>query len=454
MNLDADVLVIGSGMAGLVAGTVSASAGLKTIVVTRGQGATADSSGALDILGYLPEAGSAVGSPLEGLYAISALHPLHPYSLLGFEAEEGSVNGDRVVEQVRAATEWFLEQMRASSIPYIGTLDELLWPLTMLGTTKPTALLQKTMDPRSLDEESDSTVLFAGVRGFPDFHSSLAAKAFLEARQSEGTGPRRVSNCTIDLVPFGVSHNLSAIEIARHLDRPEGVDALVQQLRSSIEMSGATHVVIPPILGLREPVARKDFLEEQLGATIIELLGFPPSVPGVRLQLALEDILRMSGGTLLRGHEVASARISDGRVLRVTANAPARSIEIEASAFVLTTGKFIGGGISGITDGLHETVFGLPVFDSHRESTEGLRPQRLTDLVSITSSGHRLFGCGVGCDETLRPITSDGDRYASNLFCAGAVMAGHNWPQEKSGLGVALSTGYVAGQAAIGKVRS
>ncbi|MCF2136181.1 MAG: anaerobic glycerol-3-phosphate dehydrogenase subunit B [Candidatus Thorarchaeota archaeon] len=452
MDLSADVLIIGSGMAGLVAGSVTAEAGLKTIIVTRGHGATADSSGAIDIVGYLPQAGTAVSSPLEGLYGISALYPLHPYSLLGVKNGEPVINEERVVERVRASVDWFLQKMSRSSIPYIGNLKETLWPLTMLGTTKPTALLQESMDPRGITREPDNVLLFVGIRGFPDFHSALAAKAYLEERQTEGTGPRRVANCTVDLGHLGGPQNLSAIEVARFLDSYQGIDRLMTQLSPHIEMSGATHLAIPPVLGLDQPLETKALLEKELRADIIELLGFPPSVPGTRLQNALERIFVEQGGTLLKGHQVVSATNTNSSVQEVIARAPKRSIKIKAQAFILSSGKFIGGGIAGSERGLHETIFDLPVFDARRIPTEDVRPQRLTRLMSITEQGHPLFGCGVGSDETLRPITISGERYASNLFCAGAVLAGHNWPVEKSGLGVALATGYAAGTSVIEEV--
>ncbi len=54
MDLEADILVVGGGLAGIVAGTVAAENGVSTIVARKGLGATEYSSGAIDILGYLP----------------------------------------------------------------------------------------------------------------------------------------------------------------------------------------------------------------------------------------------------------------------------------------------------------------------------------------------------------------------------------------------------------------
>ena len=50
---DYDVLVIGGGMAGLVAGISAAESGASVLVVRKGEGATTMSSGAIDIAGYM-----------------------------------------------------------------------------------------------------------------------------------------------------------------------------------------------------------------------------------------------------------------------------------------------------------------------------------------------------------------------------------------------------------------
>jgi len=80
MDLEADLVVIGGGMAGLIAGTIAAETGVNTILLRKGQSATAYSSGAIDVIGYLPEASDPFASPEEGLFALSRLYPLHPYS--------------------------------------------------------------------------------------------------------------------------------------------------------------------------------------------------------------------------------------------------------------------------------------------------------------------------------------------------------------------------------------
>ncbi|MFW9816737.1 MAG: anaerobic glycerol-3-phosphate dehydrogenase subunit B, partial [Candidatus Thorarchaeota archaeon] len=47
-------------------------------------------------------------------------------------------------------------------------------------------------------------------------------------------------------------------------------------------------------------------------------------------------------------------------------------------------------------------------------------------------------------DPHFRPIQDEGVEWARNLFAAGSVLAGYNYAVEKSGLGVALTSGFSA----------
>ncbi len=449
MDLETDLLVIGGGMAGLVAGTVAAESGFKTIVLRKGQSATAYSSGAVDVIGYLPEASTAFTNPKEGLAAIAGLYPLHPYSVIGYREEvppEDVV--DTIVKRTRYSIEWLKAHLDDTVAPLIGDFSSNINPITFLGTTKPTCLVQKTMDSGDI-EEHDNTLLFVGITGHPDFNATTAAKTYLEDRVAMGTPPRKVVHCKIQLTPFGNTHNLSAIELARHLDHEEGLNELVEQLEDQVEKVGATHVAIPPILGLRNALKNQTTLKQALGAHVFELLGFPPSVPGLRLQLALERIYREAGGRLLVGHEAVSYRMGKDEVECVTAKAPRRSLDVNAKAFILATGKFIGGGLVGDENGIRETTFDLMTVTGSYYSAENLQPSNATNRISITPEGQPVYSAGLTVDPNFRPINEEGVEWARNLYAAGSVLAGYNYSVEKSGLGVALTTGFSAAQSTI-----
>jgi glycerol-3-phosphate dehydrogenase subunit B len=119
----------------------------------------------------------------------------------------------------------------------------------------------------------------------------------------------------------------------------------------------------------------------------------------------------------------------------------------------LATGKFIGGGITGTENGIRESVFDLmTVSESFRIATS-TTPQKLTNTIALSHMGHPLFGSGLSVDPQFRPITGAEVHAAENLYAAGSVLAGYNYPAEKSGLGVAIVTGYMASRNAVDYVK-
>jgi glycerol-3-phosphate dehydrogenase subunit B len=445
MNLETDLLIIGGGMAGLVAGIVAAEAGLNTILLQKGQSATAFSSGAIDVIGYLPAASEPFSTPEEGLTAIAGLYPLHPYGIVGYgdDVKPEDVVGS-IVRSVQDALEWLKHHLEETMSPVMGTFDSNMYPITILGTTKPTCLVQKTMNSDDLQERDDSVLLFAGITGYPDFNPSTAAKTYLEDRIAMGQPPHKVGHCMLQISPFGKSFNVSSIEIARHLDHEGSVDALARQLKKQVKQIGPTHVAVPPILGIRNALENKSTLEKLLGVKVFELLSFPPSVPGFRLQKALETVYTKSGGKLLVGHEAISSVKAKRRVKSVIARSPRRQITIDAKAFLIATGKYIGGGIAGDERGLRETVFNIMTVTGDYHAASEIIPSRYTHRLSINPTGQPIQSCGLSVDPQFRPVDEDGIEWADNLFAAGAVLAGYNYSVEKSGLGVALTSGYSA----------
>ena len=248
----------------------------------------------------------------------------------------------------------------------------------------------------------------------------------------------------LQVMPFGKSYNLSSIELARHLDHEGSIESIAEQLKEHIQQVGATHVAFPPILGIQNALMNKTKLEEMTGTTVFELLGFPPSIPGQRLQKSLETIFVKSGGKLLLGHEVISYE-RDGQVLKsITAKTPRRHVMIDAKAFLLATGKYIGGGIAGDENGLKETVFDLMPVTGDYHSAADIIPSRSTSTLSISPMGQPIQSCGLSVDPEFRPVIEEGTEWAVNLFAAGAVLAGYNYSIEKSGLGVAATSGFNA----------
>jgi glycerol-3-phosphate dehydrogenase subunit B len=448
LDIDTDVLVIGGGMAGLVAGIRSQESGAKTALIRKGQSATSYSSGAIDVSGYLPGGSQQLLSAREGIRAITSLYPLHPYSILGFGSADNNDIPGLAIERVNQAVEWLMKHLKSTPAQLYGGIDSNLEGLTLAGTKKPTAMLQQTMWPGEFAVDEEGVILFLGIKGVLELNAKIASKTFLENQARIAEPPHKAANAYLDITPFGHEYNLSTTNIARFLDREENITAFVEQVKKKAEQVGATYVALPPILGLEENRRNQDALQEATNARVFELLSFPPSVPGYRLQKSLERVFVEKGGHLLIGHEAEPCTIKESRITEVSAKSPRRRTNIKTKSVILASGKYIGGGLVAGVEGLKEAVFGLmTVTDGFRES--GMtRPQRLTNVVSLSPESHSLFGCGLSVDQFLRPINPDGLVAAENLFAAGSILAGYNYAMEKNGLGVALATGYHAGETA------
>ncbi len=451
MDLEPDVLVIGGGMAGLVAGTVAAQDGLDVLLIRRGQGSTAMSSGAIDICGYMRGATVHFESPIEAIQTITRVHPLHPYSIIAYD--EGGIVPEKSIKYIKDATNWLKKQLARSIAAIEGDLSRNLMQLTQIGTTKPTCFVQGSMVHPGL-YDNDSRPLFVGIRGHSDFNAAITANTFLQYRMDIDMAPRIVLNEMIDLSPHGRHHNIASIEIARFLDTEEGLEKITSILKNEVKRTGATHVVLPAVLGIERAIDNAKHLSKETQATVFETLAFPPSVPGLRLQMALDRIFQASGGTLILGHKAVSGVFKGETLVEVKASGPKRKISIRPKAAVLATGKFISEGLLGSQKGVREPLFGLVTVTGEFYDASEEYPRRHTRPIPFTNRGHDIFQFGVPVDENLRPVDYNGRAKAENLFAAGAIIAGYDFSSEKSGLGVALTTGYVAGEKVIRNIRS
>ena len=390
-----EVLVIGGGMAGTAAALAARSAGASVLLVSRGPGATALSSGAADVA-------AAGDAPLLEAARTVARRPGHPYALLA---------------DLDGALREGLLLLRA--LGYAGPGERNLWLLSPLGCPKPAALAQPFIaagDLRALSRDARPAVV------------ALAGAQAIEARLQQA-GLRR-------LFPQAPERPLAADFYTQRTDALRGVpemaadldarrERLADALRRAVRNSGATHLLLPT-MGLEpEPI--------DAGVPVFELLGAPPSVPGLRLQRQLVKALQATGVELRLG-EITPADVP------------------EAGAMVLATGRFIGGGIrSGAT--LTETVFALPAYAGERRSLPALPGE---ELFAVKAAGrHAGFAAGLRIGPDLRALDAHGRPAffkAAPLFAAGAVVGGYDQSRDEGGLGAAAILGAAAGHNAAAAV--
>ncbi|MGH9247626.1 MAG: glycerol-3-phosphate dehydrogenase subunit GlpB [Acidimicrobiales bacterium] len=407
----ADVVVVGAGMAGLVAAVRLAEAGRRVVVVAKGAGSTRLAPGTIDILGYAPDL---VEHPAPALASFVATHPEHPYARVGGEA-------------VAAAVEWLRE--RVTVCHYVGSLDDNMLLPTAIGAAKPSAVVPETMAGGDL--RNGGRLLLCGLSGFKDFFPALAADTLAASAVA------KVVARPIELSPpTGGEADVGSLAFARRFEDEGFRRAVVHEVLAALE--GEDAVGFPAVLG-RSDVGRVwSDLQHAIGRPVFEIPTLPPSVPGIRLLTSLQTRLREEGGRLIMGSDVIGARQAASRVEAVRVRSAARDLEFEAGSFVLASGGFLTGGLHVDSDGrVEEVVFGLPV-TGVPEAGEYFSLEYLAD--------HPLAPAGVAVDRVLRPVDPAGDVAYENLYAAGAVLAGAEPWRELSGEGIALATGYtVAG---------
>ncbi|HYZ88012.1 MAG TPA: FAD-dependent oxidoreductase [Myxococcales bacterium] len=414
MALTADVVVIGGGLAGSCAALEAREQGAEVLLVARAPGASAVSSGAIDFAA--DEEDASIGEAARKLARV----PGHPYGLLG----DGLVPAlDDAIELLRR----HLAPLGVSGARMAA--DRNLWLLSPLGFAKPAALAQSAIaagDLRNLAprEARAGIVAFAGTQAV---EARLVASGLTRLL---GSGSEAVVVAP-DLFHTRGDALRTLPEIARDLDQPGRRAALADSLGRAAAQASVTHLFVPT-LGIEDPAAMRAELERIVQKPVFELLGAPPSVPGLRLQTALERALTKAGVRTIRGIAERGA----GDEVQIV-----RGVEcerVQAGAVVLASGRFLGGGLRCEPDGrLRETVFDLPAIAAGRTALTALPNEHL--FAERAAGPHPGLTAGVAADGELR---------AGRVFACGAVLAGFDPARGQGGLGVCAVTGLVAGRRA------
>ena len=419
----ADVLVIGGGMAGAMAALAARAAGARVVLARRSPGATALSSGAIsvapDLGGFPGEPLASRRGPLEAARRLAATWPDHPYAVVG-------------VQRLGEAVSFAAAELGSVLAP---PTERRRFLATLYGSAVGAGLCQRSMSAGDL-LAIEGTLVVVGFRGHAGFDARLVADGLARYRSRGGPEVRAVE---IDL-PAIAAGAARPHEIARALDARGGAEALGEALRAALP-EGAGVALLPPVLGLDVAARAPERAAAQAGLPVAETLSDVPSVPGLRLQRAIDARLAEAGVQVVLGELAALPTPGDAVVLGGT--------QVRAKAWVLATGRFVGGGIvrRGV---LAEPVFRLPV--QAAEGREAGVRLAVRPAASLTVRDRRrpqpLLSAGLHVDRALRPLDDWGRPVHPRLFAAGAVIGGHEQATDGTGLGVAILTGFLAGRAA------
>ncbi len=401
------VVVIGGGLAGLMAAARLVDRGAEVTLVTFGIGGLQLSHGGFDVLGYTPER---VDRPFDALDDFIAAHPDHPYARLGTQG---------VREGLDFASAFFGDLFVDNS--------ERNWLLpTAVGALRPTYLASPTMvaaDPRA----DHDPVVVVGLRQLKDFQADLIAgnlvKQQIPARAIVLDFPARIREA-----------DASGLTYARAMDRADYRADFADALRK--QLSKGEKALIPAIVGHRTATAFTD-LRDSLGSPLAEIPLPPPSVPGMRLNDYASRHLQDLRVRWILGSRVIAIHGHDRRASSVDVATSGHIIELTADAFVYAPGGFESGAISLDSYGkVLETHLGLPV-----QVPEGqlIGPDRTAE--------QPLFRSGLATDDHMRVLDQQNRPVFENLFAAGGVLAGAMRWSEKSGEGIAAASAVRAADA-------
>ncbi len=293
-----DTVIIGGGLAGLVAGISLQRKGQSTAIVSTGQNALHFFSGSFESMQEAPP-------------------------------EMLSVFGDAGIRL------HYQEGVR----------------LMPLGSFRPSCLSLEDISLFSSPQFARK-VLVVNFMGYHDFFSSFLA----EGLEKQGM------QCRIRLLNLPELEKLEqspsemrSVQIARTMDRIW--EKVVQEVR--VLLKDEDTVVLPQVFGLQD-TSVPGRIKQGIPAQVVFCGTQPPSVPGIRTQMLLKRRYEVLGGTYLMGDEAVEAHVHEARVHSIrTRNLD--SHYLEAGHFILATGGLFSKGLRSNPFSIFEPVFGLDV---------------------------------------------------------------------------------------------
>ena len=223
--------------------------------------------------------------------------------------------------------------------------------LMPMGTFAESAL---SLDDISLfpEKKIGSKALIASFSGYHDFFSFFLA----EGLEKQGM------QCRIHMLDLQqIAHleqtpaEMRTVQIARTMDRIW--ETVVREIR--ILLRDEDTVILPQVFGLQD-AAVPGRIRQGIPAQVVFAGTLPPSVPGIRTQMLLKRRYELLGGTFLAGDQVTGAHVHEGKVHSVVTHNLGNHF-LEAANFVLATGAFFSKGLVSNPFEIYEPIFGLDV---------------------------------------------------------------------------------------------
>jgi anaerobic glycerol-3-phosphate dehydrogenase len=273
--------------------------------------------------------------------------------------------------------------------------------------------------------------MVCGIAGLAGFQAKTLAMMWGEVSGA-------LLNAAEIVLPHTPPSGWSTAALATRLE--QSCAALAHELTRALRATRASSIILPAVLGVTRSDVIRRTLESEVGCAIAEALGHTPSIPGWRLQKALDRMIGQANVRVLNGRVMD--RSSHGTKLTgLTVQSNGSPQHVEGNAYVLATGKFVGGGITA-SEVLRDSALDCPIWIDHL----GERFERVEPL-TLTNADRReeqpLLSAGIQTDAENRPLDAHATLIFENVWVAGAVRAGVD-----GGLGRAATEGWAAGERA------
>ncbi len=411
-DIHCDLLVIGAGLAGMVATARAASLGLSTVQAGSSSGFYL-TSGLLDFLGVYPvDTANVLNTPYDGLDKLKKDIPHHPYAKIAV---------DSVVESFD-----FVDQVLASAgLEYQGSENINLRILTAAGTFKPSFFVPKTMIKGCSVFKKEKRLLLVDFNGLKGYSAKQIASVLKKQNMD-------VSTLTIDVPQLSGDFNVT--RLARLFEDPLFIETIAEQMKPFAKDKDL--IGLPSVCGIFNSADIMETLEKLIGADCFEIPGLPPSIPGLRLKNAFEKALSWNNVTVLNNSTIEFCEFKNKEIILDAVYENTRT-RIKAKGVILATGRFPGGGLRAQRGLIEETIFNIPVYHPRQRSL-----WYQSDL--FAPQGHPINQAGILTDQSFRPVDEMDVPIFESLYAAGSMLAHNDWVRLKSGAGVSCASAFCA----------
>lgn len=411
-KIECDVLVIGAGLAGMIAAARASDLGLKTIQTGNSAGLLF-ASGLFDLLGVYPiDSGKILTDPYSAIKKLQDDQPGHPYSKVS-------------QNQIKAGFQFVTDFLNSAGLKYQLPGPDNKNILTSVGTLKPTYIVPETVSKGCDLHKKEKKLLIVDFKGLRGFSAKQAAS---------GLGIKKGDIYTLSIDSPENPGGLNPVHLAKSFESREFIQKLSDKI---LVFSGRVNLVgMPAVCGIHNSLEIINEIESQTGMDVFEIPGLPPSIPGLRLKNAFEKKLSTSRVTFLSNAKVAFQTMeADHFILQAVNDNFATGIK--AQCVILASGRFPGGGLFARRNIILETIFDLRVF---QPKTRDLWHR----LNFFDPRGHMINQAGLETDDRFRPLDKTGKTAFENLYAVGSILAHNDWVRLKSGTGVSCVSAYTA----------